>query len=169
MHSVVSGNEVTFIPPLPFLPSDIHLELEDRLAKFTGREEAIIYSYGFATISSAIPAYSKRRDIIFWLALSLFSLSALCCSNCSANTVHTSLKTHEIPTVCTCYLALSLSLSLSLPRCSDEGVCFAIQKGLSASRSKIKYFKHNDMSHLEQLLEEQLKLDKKVCIYMLHD
>ena len=48
------------------LLSDIHLELEDRIAKFTGREEAIIYSYGFATISSAIPAYSKRRDIIFW-------------------------------------------------------------------------------------------------------
>ena len=66
-----------FIPPLPFLLSDIHLELEDRLAKFTGREEAIIYSYGFATISSAIPAYSKRRDIIFWLALSLLSLLTL--------------------------------------------------------------------------------------------
>ena len=48
------------------VPVDIHLELEGRLAKFTGREEAIIYSYGFATISSAIPAYSKRRDIIFW-------------------------------------------------------------------------------------------------------
>lgn len=88
---------------------DIHLELEERLAKFTGREEAIIYSYGFATISSAIPAYSKRRDVIF----------------------------------------------------CDDGVCFAIQKGLSASRSKIKYFRHNDMNHLEQLLEEQMKLDKK--------
>lgn len=49
-----------------YLLSDIHLELEERIAKFTGREEAIIYSYGFATISSAIPAYSKRRDIIFW-------------------------------------------------------------------------------------------------------
>ena len=45
---------------------------------------------------------------------------------------------------------------------SDEGVCFAVQKGLAASRSKIKYFRHNDMDHLEQLLEEQLKLDKKV-------
>ncbi|XP_060091486.1 serine palmitoyltransferase 1 isoform X2 [Heteronotia binoei] len=28
-------------------------------------EEAIIYSYGFATIASAIPAYSKRGDIVF--------------------------------------------------------------------------------------------------------
>jgi len=33
-------------------------------------EEAIIYSYGFATIASAIPAYSKRSDIIFvWVRL----------------------------------------------------------------------------------------------------
>ena len=51
-----------------FLP-DVHLELEEKLAKFLGCEEAIIYSYGFAAISSAIPAYSKRRDIIFWCVL----------------------------------------------------------------------------------------------------
>ena len=30
-----------------------------------GVEEAIIYSYGFATVASAIPAYSKRGDVIF--------------------------------------------------------------------------------------------------------
>ena len=45
---------------------DVHVELEEHLARFTGKEEAILYSYGFAAISSAIPAYSKRRDIIFW-------------------------------------------------------------------------------------------------------
>ena len=45
---------------------------------------------------------------------------------------------------------------------SDEGVCFAIQKGLVASRSLIKYFKHNDMEDLERLLLEQQKEDKKV-------
>ena len=43
----------------------MHLELEQRLATFMGAEEALIYSYGFATIASAIPAYSKRGDIIF--------------------------------------------------------------------------------------------------------
>lgn len=32
-------------------------------------EEAILYSYGFATIASAIPAYSKRGDVIFWFVL----------------------------------------------------------------------------------------------------
>ncbi|XP_052776848.1 serine palmitoyltransferase 1-like [Mya arenaria] len=89
---------------------DVHLELEERLAKFMGAEEAILYSYGFATIASAIPAYSKRGDVIF----------------------------------------------------VDEGVCFAIQKGLVASRSVIKYFKHNDMADLERLCLEQQKEDKRL-------
>ncbi|CAL1530141.1 unnamed protein product [Lymnaea stagnalis] len=88
---------------------DVHLELEDELAKFMNCEEAILYSYGFATIASAIPAYSKRGDIIF----------------------------------------------------ADENVGFAIQKGLIASRSHIKWFRHNDMEHLESLLIEQSKVDKK--------
>ncbi|XP_071887020.1 serine palmitoyltransferase 1 isoform X2 [Anas platyrhynchos] len=72
-------------------------------------EEAIIYSYGFATIASAIPAYSKRGDIVF----------------------------------------------------VDEAACFAIQKGLQASRSNIKLFKHNDMADLERLLKEQEIEDQK--------
>ncbi|XP_039708115.1 serine palmitoyltransferase 1 isoform X3 [Pteropus medius] len=89
---------------------DVHLDLEDRLAKFMKTEEAILYSYGFATIASAIPAYSKRGDIIF----------------------------------------------------VDRAACFAIQKGLQASRSDIKLFKHNDMADLEQLLKEQEIEDQKV-------
>ncbi|EHH24269.1 hypothetical protein EGK_07898 [Macaca mulatta] len=88
---------------------DVHLDLEDRLAKFMKTEEAIIYSYGFATIASAIPAYSKRGDIVF----------------------------------------------------VDRAACFAIQKGLQASRSDIKLFKHNDMADLERLLKEQEIEDQK--------
>lgn len=44
---------------------DVHLELEERLAKFLEVEETCVYSYGFSTIASAIPAYAKRRDIVF--------------------------------------------------------------------------------------------------------
>lgn len=44
---------------------DVHLELEERLAKFIGVEEACVYSYGFSTIASAIPAYAKKNDLIF--------------------------------------------------------------------------------------------------------
>jgi hypothetical protein len=46
--------------------SDVHLELEEEIARFLLCEEAALYSYGFATIASAIPAYSKRTDVIFW-------------------------------------------------------------------------------------------------------
>ncbi|KAA8582825.1 hypothetical protein FQN60_006496, partial [Etheostoma spectabile] len=43
----------------------------------------------------------------------------------------------------------------------DEAACFSIQKGLQASRSFIKYFKHNDMEDLERLLKEQELEDHK--------
>lgn len=44
---------------------DVHLDLEERLAKFMKMEEAVVYSYGFSTVASAIPAYAKRGDVIF--------------------------------------------------------------------------------------------------------
>lgn len=87
---------------------DIHLELEERLSKFMQVEEAVLYSYGFSTIASAIPAYSKHGDVIF----------------------------------------------------CDQGVNFAIQKGLVGSRSQIKFFKHNDPDDLERLLLEQADQDR---------
>lgn len=55
---------------------DIHLELEERLARFFGCEEGIIYSYGFSTIASIIPGKSahcphvgasERADVCFAL------------------------------------------------------------------------------------------------------
>ena len=50
------------------------------------------------------------------------------------------------------------------PLCSDDGVCFAIQKGVTASRSKVYWFKHNNMEDLERCLKEQEQRDKKVTI-----
>ena len=47
------------------------------------------------------------------------------------------------------------------PFSRDECVNFAIQKGLDASRSKIRYFRHNDTEHLEQLLEQQAAEDRR--------
>ncbi len=37
-----------------------------------------------------------------------------------------------------------------------------MQKGVEASRSKVRYFHHNDMDHLRRLLEEQHQQDLKV-------
>jgi len=88
---------------------DVHLLLEEALAKFLGAEETILYSYGFSTVASAIPAYSKRGDILY----------------------------------------------------VDEAACFPIQKGVIASRSKIVFFRHNDMEDLENKLKEQQAEDVK--------
>lgn len=44
---------------------DVHLELEERLAKFMQMEESVVYSYGFSTAASAIGAYCKRGDFLF--------------------------------------------------------------------------------------------------------
>lgn len=45
---------------------------------------------------------------------------------------------------------------------SDEGVCFAIQKGIDISKSIVRYFKHNDMEDLERVLKEFQKESIKV-------
>lgn len=45
--------------------SDVHLELEKRLAEFMRMEQSVVYSYGFSTAASAIGAYCKRGDLIF--------------------------------------------------------------------------------------------------------
>ena len=58
--------------------------------------------------------------------------------------------------VCVCYCPVFC--------CSDEGVNFAVQKGVEASRSKVRYFKHNDMDHLQKLLKEQQQQDIKVGV-----
>ena|ERR1700730_11234380 len=40
------------------------MQLERDIADFLGTEAAILYSQGFSTISSVIPAFCKRGDII---------------------------------------------------------------------------------------------------------
>ncbi|KAK9766891.1 serine palmitoyltransferase component [Basidiobolus ranarum] len=51
-------------PPGFYGTLDVHKLLEKDIANFLGTEDAIIYSQGFSTISSVIPAYVKRGDLI---------------------------------------------------------------------------------------------------------
>lgn len=48
-----------------FGTTEIHLNVEKALAEFLGTEDAIVYAYGFTTISSVIMAYCKAGDLIF--------------------------------------------------------------------------------------------------------
>ena len=43
---------------------DLHLNLEEKLARFVGSEAAIIYSYDMATAASVIPAFAKKGDLL---------------------------------------------------------------------------------------------------------
>lgn len=45
---------------------DVHLKLEEAIAKFLDVQEAVLYSFGFATIASAIPAYIKANDTVLY-------------------------------------------------------------------------------------------------------
>ncbi|KDQ09539.1 hypothetical protein BOTBODRAFT_137657 [Botryobasidium botryosum FD-172 SS1] len=51
-------------PPGFYGTLDVHVQLERDIASFLGTESAIIYSQGFSTICSVIPAFCKRGDII---------------------------------------------------------------------------------------------------------
>ncbi|KAI0786994.1 serine palmitoyltransferase [Abortiporus biennis] len=88
-------------PPGFYGYQDVHHQLEQDIADFLGTEAAIVYSQSFSTISSVIPAFCKRGDIIV----------------------------------------------------ADRGVNFAIQKGLQISRCTVRWYDHNDLKSLEQVLE----------------
>ncbi len=78
----------------------MHVDLERNISQFLGTENTIIYSQGFSTISSVIPAFCKRGDIIV----------------------------------------------------ADRGVKFAIHKGIQISRSTVRWYDHNDMDSLEEVM-----------------
>lgn len=87
-------------PPGFYGTQDVHMKTEADVAAFLGTAACIIYSQAFSTISSVIPAFSKRGDIIV----------------------------------------------------ADEGVNYAIRKGIQISRSTVRWYKHNDMEDLERVL-----------------
>ncbi len=41
-----------------------HPHMQERLAKFMGTEESIIYSYDLATVPSVLPAFANAKDVI---------------------------------------------------------------------------------------------------------
>ncbi|KAH8112777.1 serine palmitoyltransferase [Phellopilus nigrolimitatus] len=96
-------------PPGFYGTIDVHMNLERDIAQFLGIESAILYSQAFSTISSVIPAFCKRGDVIV----------------------------------------------------ADRGVNFAIQKGLQISRSTIRWYDHNDLKSLEDVLQSVEKERKK--------
>lgn len=87
---------------------DVHQETEANIASFIGTESCIMYAHAFSTITSVIPTFAKRGDVIV----------------------------------------------------ADEGVNYAIRKGLQVCRSNIHWYKHNDMEDLDRVLQKVTKESK---------
>ncbi|KAJ1969265.1 serine palmitoyltransferase component, partial [Dimargaris verticillata] len=51
-------------PPGFYGTLDVHMDLEEKIAKFLNMQSAIIYSQGLTTTLSVIPCFSKRGDLI---------------------------------------------------------------------------------------------------------
>lgn len=96
-------------PPGFYGTQDVHIKTEADIANFLNMPACIMYAQAFHTISSVIPAFAKRGDIIV----------------------------------------------------ADKACNYAIQKGLQISRSTVRYFEHNDMEDLENVLKKVAKENKK--------
>ena len=46
------------------LPGHRSCNAQERLARFMGTQESIIYSYDLATIPSVLPAFANAKDLI---------------------------------------------------------------------------------------------------------
>ncbi|EJD51805.1 serine palmitoyltransferase [Auricularia subglabra TFB-10046 SS5] len=87
-------------PPCFYGTIDVHVDLERNIAAFLGTENSILYSQAFATVSSVIPAFCKKGDVIV----------------------------------------------------ADASIAWGIRQGISNSRSTVRYYRHNDMDHLAEIL-----------------
>ena len=129
-------------PPGFYGTIDVHMDLEKAFANFVNTDEAILYSFGFATIASVIPAFAKRGDLIFrcvgTLPPGVMRVVA------RGNTRWRRSSGHAA-------------------RRSDEAVSFAVLKGLLVSRATVRFFKHNNVADLERQLKEVAAEDRKVA------
>lgn len=96
-------------------------------------EEAVIYSYGFSTVTSAIQAYIKSRDIVYVCVLNRYPIR------------------HFASPFSDCFRFVNNIGTIF----RDEEVNFAIQKGLQSSKAELVYFKHNCPEDLERLILEK--------------
>jgi serine palmitoyltransferase len=51
-------------PPGFYGTMDVHMQLEKDIASFLGTEQAVLYAQGFSAVSSIVPAFAKRGDLL---------------------------------------------------------------------------------------------------------
>jgi serine palmitoyltransferase len=92
-------------PPGFYGTQDVHIKTEADVAAHLGVPACIIYAQSFSTISSVIPSFSKRGDIIV----------------------------------------------------ADKAINYAVRKGIQISRSTVRWYEHNDMEDMENVLKKVVK------------
>lgn len=83
--------------------TDLHEELEKRIAKYFGKEDALIYTSGFSANVGIISSLVRQNDLVV----------------------------------------------------ADIYAHASLHDGMSASSAKIRYFRHNDVTHLEKILKAE--------------
>lgn len=103
------------------------LQLEDALSHFMGTREAIVYSYDIATITSIIPAFANRKDVLVvdevgtagpgGMHLIVMVVNALPVGACAA-VLHGKLITHGSAPFLSLLESMCLILPPPAPHCS---------------------------------------------------
>ena len=143
-------------PPGFYGTIDVHMELEKSFARFVKSEEAILYSFGFATIASVLPAFAKRGDLIIRCrhGVDRGTRHRRAVARSGTGTVGARLTPG-------CIAWRPRRRGPGGARRSDEGVSFAVLKGMLVSRAQVKFFKHNNVADLERVLREVQAEDRK--------
>lgn len=122
-----------------------------------GAEEAILYSYDIATISSIIPAFANAKDLIVCDEVGPGWRSVL-------DDEHLDLRCPAEHAGWGSMLLGGLRQPLpSFPSRTNapQAVNYSIQTGCSLSRARLLTFKHNDLADLQRVLEKVAAEDKR--------
>lgn len=136
-----------------------HLEMESCIASFMGTTESITYSDAIATVASAIPAFAKRGDVLLldsggWRGVAGRRRALGCCWRAAAVPRGKGRADRHCTSPAYCAGAASLARPL-LAGCS-----LGVLTGARLSRSRVIFFKHNDMADLRRQLEAVRKADR---------
>ncbi|KAG7399558.1 hypothetical protein PHYBOEH_008553 [Phytophthora boehmeriae] len=73
-HAVEQFSLASTVPPMEFGTTSVHVALEKAVAKFIGKEAAIVYNMGYATNATSIPALMGKGTLILSDALNHTSI-----------------------------------------------------------------------------------------------
>lgn len=143
---LVSSPRETSAAAAPARPADVHIQLEEALARHMGTDEAIMFSYDMLTIASSLPAFSKRGDLLVVDEGVNFAVqNGVALSRSEARAPSFSARSRLAPP--------PLTAASRPPR--ENGP----RKTRCLSLPQVRWFKHNDVADLERVLQEVKRED----------